>query len=168
MRVIPHGVFVLRYRDPNPWRSWIRAVPNRPTVEGVNYLLDRSFRGATAPAAWYVGLIDNAGFVTLADADTHAAHAGWAEFAAVLGGNRGQWNPVAAAGGVLDGVPATGIQVTAAGAVRGALLASRQAVGLSGGAVLYATGQTGVSGGFAVSAGGMITVTYQLRLRPGG
>lgn len=158
------GDFLLSYRDPRSRRlDWTRQFPNGVTVEGVNYLLNAGHRGGAQQALWYVGLIDNSGFSSLSSADTHAAHPGWAEFTSVFGGSRAAWTPTAANGGaVTDPAPAS-ITVTANGTVRGALLASRQAVGTSSGAVLYATGAMGT--GLAVTAGGILTVSYTARLQ---
>lgn len=158
------GHFTLISRDPQGREIGGLSFPNGVTVEGVNYLLNRGFRGGTGIPAWYVHLIDDAGFAALDPTDTTAAHAGWTEFTAVAGGNGILWNPVAAAGGFLDASPQTVISVTAPGTVRGAFLSSRQATGLGAGQTLYATGAA--ASGLAVVAGGTVSILYQLRLTP--
>jgi len=56
--------------------------PNGIVDTGIHHVLDR-FNDTAGPEAtlapWYAGLIDNASFTGLADADTMASHAGWIE-----------------------------------------------------------------------------------------
>jgi hypothetical protein len=159
------GAFLFSYRDPSSRRrDWDYYVPNGVTVEGLNYLLDAHFGGATVQPLWYMGLIDNSGFSGLAASDTHAAHPGWGEYTSLFLSNRPQWNVATAANsGILASSTPSVFQITSAGTVRGALIASRQAVGAGAGAVLYAAGA--MSAGMSVSAGGTISVTYSTQVR---
>lgn len=62
--------------------KWAEHVHNLITTEGFNDLLTKYFKGSTYTAAWYVGLIDNAGFSAIAAGDTAAqinGSNGWAE-----------------------------------------------------------------------------------------
>ena len=58
---------------------WVDEGPNLIVTTGRNKLLDETLAGSTYTAAWYMGLIDNAGFTAIAAANTMASHAGWAE-----------------------------------------------------------------------------------------
>lgn len=58
---------------------WVEEGPNLIVTAGRNKLLDETLEGSGYTAAWYMGLIDNAGFSAIAAADTMASHAGWAE-----------------------------------------------------------------------------------------
>lgn len=58
---------------------WVDEGPNLIVTTGRNKLLDETLEGSGYTAAWYMGLIDNAGFSAIAAADTMASHAGWAE-----------------------------------------------------------------------------------------
>lgn len=58
---------------------WVDEGPNLIVTTGRNKLLDETLSGSGYTAAWYMGLIDNAGFSAIAAADTMASHAGWAE-----------------------------------------------------------------------------------------
>lgn len=69
---------------------------NGTTIEGKNHLLDVYFGGTTPVTTWYIGLIDNAGFSSLAEADTLASHAGWTELTQYTG-DRKEWVDAAAA-----------------------------------------------------------------------
>ncbi len=46
---------------------------------GANKLLDAGFKTGLASPAWYVGLVDDAGFSAYAAANTMASHIGWSE-----------------------------------------------------------------------------------------
>ncbi len=159
------GKFWFSYRDPKSRRrDWDFLVPNGVTGEGVDYLLNTAFRGGAQQANWYLGLIDNSGFSALDSGDTHAAHAGWGEYTSIFLGLRPAWNVATpASGGIVPSSSVSVFQVTANGSVRGALVASRQAVGVGAGAVLYSTGA--MSAGMSVSNGGVLSVTYSAQLR---
>ena len=64
----------------------VDLTPNGITDEGIHYNLDTAFtNNDTAETAWYAGLIDNAGFVGVAAADTAAqigGSNGWSESSA--------------------------------------------------------------------------------------
>ena len=159
VRVRPTGLFVMSFAHPD--LNWRVAIQNGTTVEGVNYLLNQGFRGTTQFANWYIGLIDNSGFSAISTSDTNASHTGWSEFTGLFGGNRALWSPIAANGGLMDAGNSS-LQITASGTVRGALLASAQAIG-TGSGVLYATGV--LSTGYDVLAGGTLTLSYKTRLQ---
>lgn len=141
----------------------VRYFNNGTTNEGVTYLAARGFLGAAAFASWYIGLIDDAGFSTLAVTDRHISHPGWAEWTAMFGGTRVAWNPSPAAGQLLD-APNAVLSVTASGLVRGAFLASTPNIGSASGQVIYAAGVDLT--GMPVEPGGIVTVGYKLRLTP--
>ena len=48
----------------------------------INHVLGVQLGAVAQVTTWYMGLIDNAGFVSLSASDTSASHAGWAESAA--------------------------------------------------------------------------------------
>lgn len=162
-RLRPGGVFSLVSRDPEGRELGRAEFENGTTYQGVNHALDVTFRGAARFTTWYVGLVDNSGYAGVSSGDTHQSHPGWAEFNGLYGGNRGTWGPLAASGGFLDSVPLV-LSVTASGSVRGALLASQQAIGTASGQVLYSTGAAAAP--VPVVAGGTVTLTYKLRLTP--
>lgn len=58
---------------------WVDEGPNLIVTTGRNKLLDETLAGSGYTAAWYMGLIDNAGFSAIAAGDTMASHAGWTE-----------------------------------------------------------------------------------------
>lgn len=161
---VQQGEFRLTYTPPGGGKGWEALIPNGPTVEGINYLLEAGFRGRSLVNPWYIGVIDNAGFSALSSADASGSHPGWNEYTAVASGNRPQWVPAGAVGGQLVSSVSATVSITADGSVRGAFLASRQPTGLNSAGVLYAT--AAMNAGLAVSAGGTLTITYSTRLRP--
>lgn len=63
-------------RDAQGREKWRERVANLVTTQGLNHLLDVTFKGATQITAWYVGL---KGTGSPAAGDTHASHSGWTE-----------------------------------------------------------------------------------------
>lgn len=62
--------------------KWVEEVTNLVTTQGLNDLLTKYFKGSSYTAAFFVGLINNAGFSALAAGDTAAqigGSNGWAE-----------------------------------------------------------------------------------------
>lgn len=162
----PTGLFALTYRNPAGLVEWTARFRNGVTLEGVNHFAEAAFRAGSRFSPWYCGLIAEGGFSALDELDTHLSHPGWAEFTAVTGGLRPAWAPGPANGGLVASGSPSVLQLAAGGTIRGAFLASRQAVGPSGGAVLYATGRT--NAGLAVAAGGTVTINYSVRYTPRG
>ena len=72
-------------------------VPNGIVDVGLNHILETEFHAGAQITAWYIGLVDNAGFSAFANADTMASHAGWAESSAYTEANRPTWTAGAAA-----------------------------------------------------------------------
>ena len=70
--------FLEQWRDGKLFRKI--KLKNGVVNEGKDSILTSYFFNTAPPALWYLGLIDNAGFTALDDAnDTAASHAGWAE-----------------------------------------------------------------------------------------
>ena len=57
--------------------KWVDEFDNLVVTAGLNDLLDKTFKGSTYTAAWYVGL--TAATPTFAAGDTMASHGGWTE-----------------------------------------------------------------------------------------
>lgn len=66
--------------------KWVEEFDNLVVTAGLNELIDKTFKGSTYTAAWYVGL--TAATPTFAAADTMASHGGWTESAAYSEANR--------------------------------------------------------------------------------
>ena len=78
---------------------WEDGFGNLVTTGGKNDLLDKYFSGSSYTAAWYLGLINNAGFTAIAAGDTAASHSGWTEAGQYGAGTRPAITWAAASGG---------------------------------------------------------------------
>lgn len=139
---------------------WRDEFPNAATVEGVTAFLNQAFVGSAA-GPWYMGLIDQSGYVGLSTADTQASHPGWAEWTFYTG-NRPAWTPQGAAGGIMGTLLPSQWVMGSAGQLRGAFLSSFAGKGLGAG-VLYAEAVRSTPR--AVSVGDTISVTYAISIR---
>ena len=114
---------------------------NLVTLAGRTALLDLAFRTGVGANAWYLGLVDAAGFTTgYASSDTFASHAGWAESTAYSDATRPQFLPAAASGASLDNTGSPALVTMGSGAtLRGGFLGSDSTKGGATG-MLYGVG----------------------------
>lgn len=96
------GLWKLTVRDADGNITDVREWENVVTTEGQNYLLATGLDGGAATTTWYVGLTD--GTPTVAEANTMASHAGWAEVTAYSQATRVTWTGGTAAAGSIDNV----------------------------------------------------------------
>jgi hypothetical protein len=137
--------------------------PNGTTYEGLNYLLDAGFRGASQLSAWFMGVIDQSGYSAVSPSDTAASHAGWSELTGYSQTTRQAWSPGAAATGQLQVTSALSVTMTAARQVRGVFLASSSTKGGTAGK-LYATAV--LPAYLDVANGATFDWTYAVRITP--
>lgn len=114
---------------------WREEFHNQVVTEGLNLLLDNTFTAPAAGVTWYVGL---KGTGSVADGDTLASHAGWAEINPYTG-NRPAYVPdgAAAAGAITNNASKAAFTITADTTVYGAFMADVNS-GTSG--ALYGAG----------------------------
>lgn len=139
---------------------WHDGFANLVVTSGRNDLLTQYFKGSGYNAAWFIGLIDNTGFSTIAAGDTMGAHPGWSESAAYANANR----PTlvlgsASAGSVDNAASVAAFSINAAATLRGAFIATS---GTKGGAAgtLYSAGAFASTR--AVSPGDTLNITVTL------
>jgi hypothetical protein len=102
---------------------WTEAFDNMVVTAGKNKLLDACFVTGLASPAWYVGLVDNASFVTYALTDTMASHAGWNEGVPYSNAARVALTPGSIASGSVDNSASPAVfTISASLTVRGAFL----------------------------------------------
>jgi hypothetical protein len=101
---------------------------NDVTNIGLDTLLNILFGTTTKIATWYMGLIDNAGYTALANADTMASHAGWAEFIGYSQATRVTWGAGAASSQQTTNATAMTFDITASGTVKGGFLTSESTI----------------------------------------
>ena len=130
MGAVARTTYEFRCYDRRGRLRWREVVPNRVMTSGLNKLLDATLKTGLASPAWYVGLVDNAGFTAFAAADTMASHAGWDEFTAYDETDRPDFTPGAIAGGSVDNTGSrAAFTINASGTLRGGFLADDDTVG---------------------------------------
>src|SRR5512143_1622046 len=126
--------------------KWVEEVNNLTVDEGLNDLLSKYFKGTTYTAAWYVGLVDNAGFTAIAAGDTAAKITGtanppttngWQEFDEYDEANRQTLTLGTVSGKSVDNSASKAVfTISATGVVKGGFVVTTNAkLGTSG--VLY-------------------------------
>lgn len=107
--------------------KWQDVIHNLVTTAGKNDMLDKYFEGSGYTAAWYVGLIDNAGWSAVNAADTMSSHSGWAEADEYDEATREAVSFGNASSGSKAADAATEFTINATITIRGAFLASDSA-----------------------------------------
>lgn len=156
------GHFIVECFDNDGNLKWEDTAENGVTDVGIASLLSVYFRSSTQITAWYIGLIDNAGFVALAAADTASSHTGWSEVSssAYSQSTRVQWSPAAPSGGAIvnsttaDHSMVNGSTLT----VKGLFTISDSTKGGTSGTLFSTAAFTG--GTQAVNSGDTLKVTY--------
>lgn len=135
-------------------------VPNDIVDQGLNDLLDNHFNAGVQITPWHIGLIDNAGFVSLANSDTHAAHGGWSENTDYTEGARVPWgNDAPAARAITNTTPAD-FSMNAVASIIGIFIAEESIKGSSSATILWSTALFGSI--LNVVNGSTLRVTYTL------
>lgn len=133
---------------------------NGITNVGLNKILDDMFDGggAAAPSAtWYIGLIDNAGFSALANADTMASHSGWSESTAYTEANRVTWGVGAASSRSVTNATTVDFSINATVTINGIFVVDQNTKGGTTG-TLWATAS--FSSAVSASNGDTLKITY--------
>lgn len=117
----------------NAFVAWEEAMENLVVTEGKDDLLTNYLKGSAYTAAFFVGLVDNAGFTAYAAGDTAAQIGGtngWAESVAYSNANRPTWTGGTAAAGSIDnsGLPAS-FNINATATIRGGFLVTTNTKG---------------------------------------
>lgn len=148
------GKFFVEHRNAAGKLIGLYRIPNGITDDGMNFLLDCMFSTGTQSDPWYIGLIDNSGYVGDADADTMAAHAGWSEFTGYAGGRK-EWTVGAAAGRAASNAATVDFTISGAGAIRG-IFVTDQLTGVLD--ILWATAL--FSSSITVAVADVLKITY--------
>jgi len=102
---------------------------NAVTVLGKDAVNDTMFGVTAKEAAWYLGLVDGAGFELLEEADTMLVHPGWSELTDYSELTRPQWSPDPSVAGLAINSLPIDFNITADGSVRGGLLSTDNVIG---------------------------------------
>lgn len=156
-----HWLFECFDRDGN--LVWRDSFDNLVVTAGLNKLLDATFKTGLAAPAWYVGLVDNAGFSAYAASDTMASHPGWAESTVYSNANRPTFTPGAISGGSVDNSGSVAVfNINGSATIRGGFLCDDNTKGGASG-TLYGAGDfasaRAVENGFTLNVTVTLTVT---------
>lgn len=83
------GVFHFECYDKDGNLKWSESCHNLVVNAGLQDMNTQYFKGVTYTGAWYIGLVDAAGFTAYDATDTMASHTGWSETTSYSGANRG-------------------------------------------------------------------------------
>jgi hypothetical protein len=163
------GYYGVKCLDVDGNVKWKEGFNNIVVNVGKIDLLTKYFKGSAYSAAFYLGLVDNAGFTTYAPGDTMSSHAGWAESAAYSNATRpavtfgtatasgGSSNPGVAGTGTLVSNAVT-FNINATATILGALLTTDSTKSGTTGTLYSAGSFTG--GSRSVVSGDSLLVTY--------
>lgn len=131
------------YRDVEIWRDGklfktLMLFDNGVCSAAMDDVNNVYLRNGTPKAAWYMGLIDNAGFTTLAYADTATSHTGWSENSSYVSATRPVWAPAASSAQAVVNISAVAFTINATVNIRGIFVISDSTKGGTAG-LLYST-----------------------------
>ena len=156
------GQFSVSCTDASGNLKWSQDFPNGITDEGIAYLLDTGFDGATAAITWYIGLIDNTGFSALAAGDTAAqigGSNGWSELTAYSEANRVTWTNGVTASRSMTNALTCDFSMNATNTVKGIFIVSTNTKSGTTG-TLWST--AAFSSNASVTSGDTLKVTYTI------
>lgn len=158
------GVFTVTCYDKDGNLKWEDKAKNLVVNVGLQDMNTKYFKGVTYTAAWYLGIVDNAGFSAYAAADTLASHTGWTEFTGYTGDRKAVTFGTATTAdpSVIDNnASQASFSITGTATVRGAFLASVD-TGTSG--VLFSEADFESPGNRSVVSGDTLNVKYEFSL----
>lgn len=135
----PHFKYVFECRRADGSLRWSETIENLVTTAGKNHILDTEFAGAGYTAAWFLGLIDAAGYTAVAAGDTAGSHGGWAESVAYSQANRPTLAFNAASGGSKSTSAALAFSINATVTIKGGFVTTLNTKGGTTG-TLYSAG----------------------------
>jgi len=156
----PHDQCPLPHRSE---RIWYDKIENLVPTVGLNAYLDATLKTGLAVPAWYVFLVNNAGFTTgYSAADTFATHGGWVEGQPYSNATRPAFTPGTISGGAVSNSGSKAVfNINADMTVRGGGLVDNPVKADSTGTLL---GEGDFTGGVKIVGSGdtvnvMVTIT---------
>ena len=154
------GAFKVEHRDADGELKGVYDFPNGIVDEGLDSILDVQFHGSSQIATWYIGLVDNSGWTTWADADTLASHAGWSESTDYTEANRVEWTEGAASSRSMTNAVTCDFSINANGNMKGIFVSSNNVKSTGNTGTLWST--AAFSSVVAVANGDTLKVTYTI------
>jgi hypothetical protein len=133
------------------------SIPNGIVDVGLNHILETQFNGGTPVTAWYIGLIDNASFSALSNADTMGSHAGWIENDDYDEATRPEWTAGTAASRQITNASTVDFSINATATIKGIFITSNNTKNGTTG-TLWATAAFGAN--VSVQNGDTLKITY--------
>lgn len=161
------GVFTVTCYDKEGNLKWETQAKNLVTNQGLQDMNTKYFTGVVYNAAWYIGLVDNAGFTAYAAGDTLASHAGWNENVGYSGGNRGTASfgtaTTADPSVISNSASQASFSITSTATIRGAFLTNIQSNTVNSG-ILFSVADFEAPGSRSVVSGDTLNVRYDFSL----
>jgi hypothetical protein len=167
------GSYEVKCFDADGNLKWEDSFKNIVVNTGKIDLLTKYFKGTAYTAAFYLGLVNNAGFTTYAPGDTMSSHAGWVESAAYSNATRplisfgtatasgGSSNPGVAGTGSISNTTAVTFNINATATILGAFLTTDNTISGTSGTLYSAGSFTGGSRSVVNLDSLLITYTAQ-------
>ena len=129
---------------------------------GLNHILETEFHSGTQITTWYIGLIDNDSYSTLANADVMSSHAGWIENSDYTAANRPAWGAGTAATRQVTNASTVDFAINATKTIKGLFIVGGTGASTKGGTTgtLWSTGLFGTA--VACNSGDTLKVTYTI------
>lgn len=161
------GVFHFQCFDKDGNLKWEDRCHNLVVNQGLQDMNTKYFKGTTYSAAWYIGLVDAAGFTAYDPADTLASHTGWTETTAYSGANRATATfgtaTTADPSVINNSLSQAQFNITGSVTVKGAFLTATQDK-LTNTGVLFSVSSFQAPGDRMVVNGDTLNVTYEFSL----
>lgn len=161
------GEFHFTCYDKDGNLKWQDVAKNMVVSAGLQDMNTKYFKGSSYTAAWYVGLVNAAGFSAYDTTDTLASHAGWAETTAYSGANRATatfGTATTASPSVISNTASQAqFSITGTVTVKGAFLTTTQDKTTNTG-LLFSVASFQSPGDRSVVDGDTLNVTYQFTL----
>ena len=157
-RVFFSGRVVAEHRDRDDYLKAIHEAPNGIVDVGLNHILETEFNGGSQISTWYIGLVDNSGFSSFADADTLSSHAGWSEFTSYTEANRVTWGVGTATARAISNASTADFSINATGNLKGIFVSSNNVKSTGNTGTLWSTAS--FSSVVATANGDTLKVTY--------
>jgi hypothetical protein len=153
-----NGKYQVEHRDVEGLLKGIYDIPNGIVDEGLNHILDTQFHGTSQISTWYIGLVDNSGWTSFADADVLSSHSGWSESTDYTEGARVTWAEDAASARSITNSTTADFSVNATGNIKGIFMSSNSTKATGNTGTLWST--AAFSSVVAVANGDTLKVTY--------
>src|SRR5579864_15071 len=138
-----HTPYVVECYGADGVLKWVEEIDNIVVTAGLNKLLDATLKTGLTTPAWYVGLVDNAGWTAYAAADTMASHSGWSEAANYSNANRPTFTPGSISAGSVDNSASKAVfNINGSKTIRGCFMCDSNTVSGTTG-TLYGEGDFG-------------------------